>query len=405
MATTITEDGEIVPNDGEGESVRALTTVDTGALSAIHRVEIDARIATARQYPRSIVQAKRNIEMLATLDEDTAQECCYALVRGQKRKRPGQQQEDDKQNKAIEGPSIRLAEIAAQCWGNNMSDARVVAVNRQEMYVEAEGMFHDLETNSATRATVRRRISTASGRIYSDDMINVTSNAACSIAKRNAILAGIPRGIYRSAYQAARKIIAGDVQSLAENRGKVFKAFAAYGVKPEQILGRLSLQDEMEMTVDDIAVMRGIFASIRNGEATVEDIFAPPGKAEPAHNVVADPLKDEPTAEKVSDAEGDSGGDAGAASGAPESSGTPNETAAVSESAAVDDSGATAKDETAEGGEETLLDRARAAAMGGRAAFQEWQYKIKPAELDELQPHIKSLLAAARAADKATKGE
>ncbi len=279
MADTIDQDGQIVPaNEDRAPAAR---DVDIGAMVSLARAEIDLQVATARRYPRVVSTVIKHITELATLDEETAEECCYALVRRKKGAR-----KDDEENKPIEGPSIRLAEIAAQCYGNCRIDARVIAVNRLEKYVEAEGIFHDLESNMASRATVRRRISTSSGYLFSDDMIAVTSNAACAIAKRNAILAGIPRGVYRGGYKAARAVIAGTVMTLGENRAKVYKAFAAYGVTPAQIHELLGVGGEADVGLDHVALLRATFSSIKNGEANVSEIFA----REKVGEGVADPL-------------------------------------------------------------------------------------------------------------------
>lgn len=259
--------------------------VDTVA-PMMMRAEIDSQIATARQYPRNIHKAIQNITGLATLDDETAAESLYALVRKKKQQGRNANAAPDQENKAIEGPSIRLAEIAAQCWGNCRIEAHVVTVNRQEKYVEAVGTFHDLETNMASTATVRRNIATTSGYLFSADMITVTGNAACAIAKRNAILAGIPRGVYRPAYQAARGIVAGTHATLSENREKAIKAFAAFGVTPAQIFEALDLEGEGDIKLDHIATLRAMFMSIKNGEATVEEMFTKekPGAADPDHN-------------------------------------------------------------------------------------------------------------------------
>lgn len=277
------ETGEII----ERAAVPAM--IDNAGLSTIVRAELDVQIVTAKQFPRSIQRVIGNITTLATLDEDTASECLYALVRKKKQQnRNGQASEEE--NKPIEGPSIRLAEIAAQTYGNCRIEARVIAVNRQEKYVEAEGVFLDLETNMASKATVRRRISTSKGFLFSDDMINVTSNAACAIAKRNAILAGIPRGVYRPAYMAARSIVAGTAEMLSVNREKAIKAFATFGVTPDQIFEALGVEGEREIKTDHIATLRAMFATLKNGEGTVEEMF---GKPEPDHKPVADPLNDD----------------------------------------------------------------------------------------------------------------
>lgn len=286
----ITQDGEII----EGSS---LSTVDNAALATISRVEIDQQVATARQYPRSVDRAVKNIVALATLDEETAEECCYALVRRGKRAGSG----GGEDNKPIEGPSVRLAEIAAQQWGNCRIDARVVEINRKEKYIAAEGVFHDLETNVAIKNTVRRRISTKSGGLFSDDMIIVTGNAACAIARRNAILAGIPRGVYRPAYARAREIIAGTAETLTSNRTKAIDAFKRFGVTPDQIFEVLDVEGEGDIKPSHIATLRAMFSTLKNGESSVEEMF---GKPEPDHKIVSNPLADEPEPKETKETDG-----------------------------------------------------------------------------------------------------
>lgn len=279
----ITEDGEIID--------RVPQLIDTSGLSAIVRAEIDAQIVTARQFPRAIQRVIGNITTLATLDEETAAESLYALVRKKKQKSQNAQA-NDVENKPIEGPSIRLAEIAAQCYGNCRIEARTISINKAEKYVEAEGIFHDLETNMASKATVRRRISTSSGYLFSEDMILVTANAACAIAKRNAILSGIPRGVYRPAYSAARKIVAGTAETLSVNRDKALKAFSSFGVTPDQIFEAIGVEGEREINTDHIATLRAMFMTLKNGEGTVEEMFST--KTASDHQKIDDPLSDKP---------------------------------------------------------------------------------------------------------------
>lgn len=278
MSDHISDDGEVLTG--------LPSLVDTSAVSAIVRAEIDSQIATARQYPRNMKTVQSMVTQLATMDEEAAEECCYVLTRKSKQKGKGGGEED----KPIEGPSIRLAEIAAQRYGNCRIEARVVTVNRQEKYVEAEGIFHDLETNMASKATVRRRISTKGGYLFSDDMIIVTGNAACAIAKRNAILAGIPKAIYRPAYQAARRMLAGDVTTLAENRDRAIKAFQRFGVTAEQLFEALGVDGEASVTPEHIATLRGMYGTLTRGEETVEAMFAKPTQE---HKVVENPLSDD----------------------------------------------------------------------------------------------------------------
>ncbi len=266
---TITQDGEII----EGLQPASSMAVQ------LQKAEIDQLITTARAYPRSMKRVQSAIMSMATLDEESAEECMYALPRG---------------GKPIKGPSIRFAEILKQSFGNCRAAARVVSVDRVEMYVEAEGVFHDLETNSSTTARVRRRISDKNGRLFKDDMIIVTGNAACSIAMRNAILAGVPKPLWRKAYDSVQATITGDITTLTENRAKALKALAAFGVSPEQIFTALGREGLEDISVDDIGVLRGMYSALKNAEATVEEMFFGTVKAASTHEKVADPLSDEP---------------------------------------------------------------------------------------------------------------
>lgn len=249
LAPHITKDGEIV---------EAHQGADMAMVVGLTRAEIDQQIATARQFPRSITRSVESIKGLATLDEPTADSCMYAVPRA---------------GKSIEGPSIRFAEIVQQNWGNNRVAARVVFVDRDEKYLEAEGVYHDLETNSATMARVRRRIQDRNGKVYNDDMILTTGNAACSIARRNAILAGVPKPIWSAAYDEARKVVMGDIKTLSNRRGEALKYFQKFGVTADHVFKLLEVKGEQDIDLDKMVTLKGMANALRTGEATPESIF------------------------------------------------------------------------------------------------------------------------------------
>lgn len=264
----VDEDGVVTRSD--------VATIDTSAMTALAGIEIDRQIATARRFPRMPSRIQKAIFDLATLDEEASKESMYALPRG---------------GKPITGPSIRFAETVKQAFGNCRASSRVVEINRTDRYVESEGIFLDLETNVATKITHRRRIVDKRGRLFSDDMVLMTGNAACSIAMREAILKGVPKPIWRKGYEAVTKVVTGDVKTLVERRDRAVKAFAAYGVKPEQVYGVLGVAGEEDILMDHLPVLFGMFSAIKNGEHTVEEMFAPP-KA--LHEPVKNPLDDKP---------------------------------------------------------------------------------------------------------------
>lgn len=232
------------------------------------RGEIDTQIATAKRFPRALATFKKRATELATLDDETAQSCFYTLPRD---------------GKTIEGPSVRLAEIVAASWGNLRSQANII--DEDDKFITARGLCWDLENNVANSVEVRRRITNKQGRRFNDDMIATTANAACSIAHRNAVFKTVPMAIVKPIYEAARRVAIGDATTLGARRDKAIKAFGSMGVKPEQIYAKLGRAGAEDVNLDDLAMLLGLFTAIRDGEATVDDTFAPVAKTSVAEVV------------------------------------------------------------------------------------------------------------------------
>lgn len=259
-----------------------LTDAPQGAVGVAVQIktEIEAQVDRARRYPRGLARAQAAIHSLVMLDEQSASECVYALPRG---------------GKPIKGPSVRFAEIVASQYGNCHVGSRVVAVDRFEKVVIAEGVFIDYETGLRITEQTQRRIVDRNGRLYNDDMIVVTGNAARSIAARNAVLKGVPKPIWAKAYQAAERVIAGDVKTLAVRRVEAIAAFAVFGVKPEQLFAALEIDGAEDIGLDEIGTLIAMHRAIKSGESTVEDFFAPPqakGDGKSAGRKTADKLRD-----------------------------------------------------------------------------------------------------------------
>jgi hypothetical protein len=257
-----------------------LEPIGTGVVAALHRVEVDHQVATAKAYPRNVAKIKQELTALVTMDEDTADDCIYALPRG---------------NKHIKGPSARFADALISFWGNARSGAFITEVNKEDKYVEAIGSFQDVERNVIRQRRVRRPIATARGQLYNADMINMTGNAACVIAERNAILNGIPKSLWSGAYEQAFALVAGTVKTLGEKLERAEKHFAAMGISMPQVLEKLDRADVTKIIPDDIVTMRGMLTALRTGEETVETIFG--RGAGQQHESLGNVLKDDPKAE------------------------------------------------------------------------------------------------------------
>ena len=231
----------------------------------ISRSEIEQQIATARRFPRSLKRFRDEAIQMVTLSESIAEQCVYALPRD---------------GKTIEGPSARFAEIVASAWGNNRAGARVI--DDKGEFIVAQGVFHDLERNVAITYEVQRRVVDKNGNRFKPDMIGVTANAACSIALRNAVLKGVPKAFWEDMYVEARKVIMGNVQTLANSRAAAIEAFKRYGVAVEQICAKLEVAGVEDIGLEHLVLLRGMLTAIKEGDTTAEDAFGNPNGRPPA---------------------------------------------------------------------------------------------------------------------------
>ena len=223
------------------------------------RAVIDSQIATAHAYPRNLKRSVENAIATVTLDKETAQTCNYSLPRG---------------GKPISGPSVHLAKVLAQTWGNMRVEAKVVAVDNTT--VTSQAVAFDLENNLAIKVEVKRSIMTKTGRMK-DDMITVTGNAANSIALRNAVLSVVPKMVVDKVYNAAKQFITGDLSDetkLMKKRKSVLDGFKnTYAVEEDEVLKLVGKARIDHIDKDDIVTLIGLAQAIKDGDTSVEDTF------------------------------------------------------------------------------------------------------------------------------------
>ena len=244
-------------NKGVAQPPQAQSTDLMVSSGTAMRGEIDVQIATARAYPRSITEFHQRAMAMVTLNQHTAESCIYALPRGKK---------------AIEGPSIRLAEIVASSYGHLTIAGRVIG--EDEKFIYAEGVAWDVQNNVRVLKSIRRRITTTNGTRYNDDMIAVTANAAASIAMRNAVFACVPRALVGPLYEAAIKVAGGTEGTLEATRQTVLAYFKEkHDVSPERVLRAVGKEGVEDLGVAAIRILKGFATTIQDGEASVETIF------------------------------------------------------------------------------------------------------------------------------------
>lgn len=244
------------------------------AISLITKAEIDMQISTARAFPRSISKFIKDVMSLATVTPEIAESCMYALPRG---------------NKTVEGPSVRLAEIVASCYGNLRTGARVIYNDGK--HVTAQGITHDLEKNIMHTEEVKRSImqhewknNVKTGKMITmnEDMQTVTGRAACAIAYRNSIFKVVPAALIQDVLEKIKEIIRGDIETLGVRRKKAIKYFTDLGVKEKELFEVIGVKGEEDIDLDKFMLLRGMASAHRNGEATLEVLFPPPAPKDKA---------------------------------------------------------------------------------------------------------------------------
>jgi hypothetical protein len=177
---------------------------------------------------------------------------------------------------------VRLAEICISAYGNLHVGARVVGAEDKE--VVSQGVCWDLEKNVRVTIEKRRKITDKHGKRFNEDMINVTGNAAASIAYRDAAFRVIPRTYVNMIYEAARKVAVGDASTLSARRAEVFEKIVKMGAMPDRILARVGKAAVEDIGLAELEILIGLGTAIHSGAEKVDDVF--PAPAAPVKGVV-----------------------------------------------------------------------------------------------------------------------
>lgn len=248
------EEYEVLPVEAQ--------SLQQAPVDVLERANVDSQVATAKQYPRNIRRSIDNSIVMATMDNETAQSCGYALPRG---------------GKPITGPSVHLAKIIVSNWGNMRTEAKVVQITDKQII--SRGTAWDLETNVASAFEVRRSIIDKKGNRFSDDMITVTGNAANSIAYRNAVFSVVPKAVVDKVYKAAQKCITGDLsdnEKMLKRRNDAIRFFNdEWGITEEEVVKLCGKQTVNQIKADEIALLLGMAQSLKDGDTTVDELMKP----------------------------------------------------------------------------------------------------------------------------------
>lgn len=242
---------------------------------------VQASMVMAKNFPRDPLAAYQRI-IRACERPGLAQSAIYAYPRG------GQQ---------VSGPSIRLAEVLAQNWGN--LDFGITELEQRPGFESIVMAYcSDLETNTHERKvfTVPHvREKRGGNEILKDprDIYELVANQGAR-RLRSCILAIIPGDVISDAIDKCEETMSKKDKAegpLAERIKKIAMAFQKQGVTTAQMEKRIGKKSDA-WTEFDYSTLKKIFLAIRDGFAKKEDHF---DFVMPGGKVGADPLNDATT--------------------------------------------------------------------------------------------------------------
>ncbi|CAB4161142.1 hypothetical protein UFOVP733_30 [uncultured Caudovirales phage] len=237
-----------------------VTTESTQVLSLLTKAELDIQITTAKAFPRKISNCLKEAVDMAVMSKEISESCIYSLP----------QKDSSGKDSYIVGPSVRLAEIAANCWGNLHSGARIVQNDGKT--ITGEAIAWDLEKNNKVTIQSSKSIVGKRG-VYPVHMQNTTGKAAASIAYRNAIFKIIPKSIIDTIFKEAKKVATGSDKPIAQRINEAIIYFTKLGISETRLLELLNKESRELIDDEDLLMLLGIKNAVVDGAITIDSIL------------------------------------------------------------------------------------------------------------------------------------
>ena len=234
------------------------TNAQTQALMQRASQEVQAAVFMAKQFPRDEDAAYNRI-MSATMRRRLAEGAFYEYAKG---------------GTNIFGPSIRLAEVIAQHWGN--LETGVKEIERRDGESTAEAYAWDLETNTRVtkQFTVKHQRETKNGSYALTDSREIYELIANQGARRQraCILAVIPSYVVEDAIECCQKTLQADGTPLNKKIEDAVNKFAAIGVTVP-MLEEYAQRAVSAFTEQTLNRLWGVYSSIHDGMSGPWDHF------------------------------------------------------------------------------------------------------------------------------------
>lgn len=250
--------------------------------------EVKGAIFLAKQFPRNYIEAERRI-LDACKRPSLAASAMYSYPRG---------------GTKVTGPSIRLAEVLAQNWGN--LSYGIKELEQRDGESVAMAYCWDLETNVRQEKvfTVKHAIGTKNGLKKLTDPRDIYERVASDGARRlrACILGVIPGDVVEMAVKQCEETLRGNADKpLKERVSDAIKLFKEkYKVTQEMIEAKFGY-NVSAFTEIDLIELGKIFNSLKDGMSKVEDWFDKDLGKKSTSNALVEGFKESQKEEPVND--------------------------------------------------------------------------------------------------------
>lgn len=220
--------------------------------------EVQSAMVIAKRFPRDPIEAMDKI-LQACTRPSLAEGALYSYSRG---------------GSDVTGPSIRLAEVAAQAWGNVSFGIRELEQRNGESTVEAFAWDVETNTRQVKVFQVAHVRHTRQGSKKLEDPRDVYELVANQGARRlrSCILGVIPGDVIEAAVKQCEETLRANADTSPDALKKLVAAFEPFGVTREQIEKRIQSRLEA-IRPAQIVHLKKVYASLRDGMSSAADWF------------------------------------------------------------------------------------------------------------------------------------
>lgn len=239
--------------------------------------EVQAAMVIARKFPRDPIAVMDRI-LAACTRPSLAESALYSYSRG---------------GSEITGPSIRLAEVLAQTWGNMQFGIRELDQTAGESTVEAYAWDIENNVRQVKVFKVKHLRSTKKGTFKLEDPRDIYELTANQGARRlrACILGVIPGDVIEAAQKQCETTLTTKMAITPELLSRMIEKFAEFGVTKEQVEKRI--QRRIDAITPALMVQLGKIAnSLKDGMSSPSDWFEPVAPTTPPSGSKTESVKD-----------------------------------------------------------------------------------------------------------------